>query len=50
MKNNNFETKKDCEYYKSESQKSGCKILIDLICKNKSKCSFYIKKKEIKEE
>lgn len=45
MDNRNI--KRDCKYYKKDAYCKGCKILKDMICRNKSrnkKCLFYKKK------
>lgn len=39
----NRNVKRDCKYYKKDAYCKGCKILKDMICRNK-KCLFYKKK------
>lgn len=39
--------KKDCKYYRNNTDIRGCKILKKLVCRNK-KCNFYQKKEEQK--
>lgn len=39
--------KKDCKYYRNNTDIRGCRILKKLVCRNK-KCNFYQKKEEQK--